>query len=307
MNRKLLRRIINHWQIYCFLLLPLIYLILFHYVPMVGAQIAFRKFTIRSGIWGSKWVGLDNFTRFFKTYNCWTIIKNTITISGYSILAGFPIPIIFALLLNCMRQERYKKAIQTITYMPHFISTVVIVGMILQICNPRVGLYGTFAHLLTGKYPNDPLGNPTVFTHLYVWTGIWQQFGWNAIVYLAALSSVDPQLHEAAIIDGASRWKRILQVDLPCILPTATIMLILRAGSVMSVGYEKIYLMQNDLNIGASEVISTYVYKLGLGASGKIPNYSLATAIGLFNSVVNLVLISVVNAISKKMSETSLW
>ncbi|MBR3872895.1 MAG: sugar ABC transporter permease [Clostridia bacterium] len=307
MNRKLLRRIINHWQIYCFLLLPLIYLILFHYVPMVGAQIAFRKFTIRSGIWNSKWVGFDNFVKFFKTYNCWTIIKNTVTISTYSILAGFPIPIVFALLLNCVRQKHYKKAIQTITYMPHFISTVVIVGMILQIANPRVGLYGTIFHALTGEYPQDPLGSTKVFTHLYVWSGIWQQFGWNAIVYLAALSAVDLQLHEAAIIDGASRWQRVLHVDLPCILPTATIMLIMRAGSVMSVGYEKIYLMQNNLNLGASEVISTYVYKIGLGSGGNVPNYSLSTAIGLFNSVVNLVLICVVNSISKKLSETSLW
>ena len=307
MNKKLLRRIGNHWQVYCFLILPLIYLILFCYVPMTGVQIAFRKFTIRDGIWGSKWVGLTNLTKFFDTYNSFTIIKNTLTISLYSIIAGFPIPILFALLLNCVRNERYKKTIQTITYMPHFISTVVIVGMILQIANPRVGLYGTLTHALTGSYPNDPLGNPTVFVHLYVWSGIWQQFGWGSIVYLAALSSVDPQLHEAAIIDGASRWQRILHVDFPCILPTATIMLIMRAGNVMSVGYEKIYLMQNNLNLATSEVISTYVYKIGLGAGSSVPNYSLSTAIGLFNSIINLILICTVNAITRKLSETSLW
>ena len=211
------------------------------------------------------------------------------------------------MLLNCVRNERYKKTIQTITYMPHFISTVVIVGMILQIANPRVGLYGTLTHALTGSYPNDPLGNPTVFVHLYVWSGLWQQFGWGSIVYLAALSSVDPQLHEAAIIDGASRWQRILHVDFPCILPTATIMLIMRAGNVMSVGYEKIYLMQNNLNLATSEVISTYVYKIGLGAGSSVPNYSLSTAIGLFNSIINLILICTVNAITRKLSETSLW
>ncbi|MBQ2978068.1 MAG: sugar ABC transporter permease [Clostridia bacterium] len=307
MNKKLLRRIGNHWQVYCFLILPLIYLILFCYVPMTGVQIAFRKFTIRDGIWGSKWVGLTNLTKFFNTYNSFTIIKNTLTISLYSIIAGFPIPILFALLLNCVRNERYKKTIQTITYMPHFISTVVIVGMILQIANPRVGLYGTLTHALTGSYPNDPLGSPTVFVHLYVWSGIWQQFGWGSIVYLAALSNVDPQLHEAAIIDGASRWQRILHVDFPCILPTATIMLIMRAGNVMSVGYEKIYLMQNNLNLATSEVISTYVYKIGLGAGSNVPNYSLSTAIGLFNSIINLILICTVNAITRKLSETSLW
>ena len=307
MNKKLLRRIGNHWQVYCFLILPLIYLILFCYVPMTGVQIAFRKFTIRDGIWGSKWVGLTNLTKFFNTYNSFTIIKNTLTISLYSIIAGFPIPILFALLLNCVRNERYKKTIQTITYMPHFISTVVIVGMILQIANPRVGLYGTLTHALTGSYPNDPLGSPTVFVHLYVWSGIWQQFGWGSIVYLAALSNVDPQLHEAAIIDGASRWQRILHVDFPCILPTATIMLIMRAGNVMSVGYEKIYLMQNNLNLATSEVISTYVYKIGLGAGSSVPNYSLSTAIGLFNSIINLILICTVNAITRKLSETSLW
>ncbi|MBQ6804054.1 MAG: sugar ABC transporter permease, partial [Clostridia bacterium] len=290
-----------------FLILPLIYLILFCYVPMTGVQIAFRKFTIRDGIWGSKWVGLTNLTKFFNTYNSFTIIKNTLTISLYSIIAGFPIPILFALLLNCVRNERYKKTIQTITYMPHFISTVVIVGMILQIANPRVGLYGTLTHALTGSYPNDPLGSPTVFVHLYVWSGIWQQFGWSSIVYLAALSNVDPQLHEAAIIDGASRWQRILHVDFPCILPTATIMLIMRAGNVMSVGYEKIYLMQNNLNLATSEVISTYVYKIGLGAGSNVPNYSLSTAIGLFNSIINLILICTVNAITRKLSETSLW
>lgn len=307
MNNNLLRRIGNHWQIYCFLLLPLVYLILFCYVPMTGVQIAFRKFTIRDGIWGSKWVGLSNLSKFFDTYNSWTIIKNTLTISLYSIVAGFPIPILFALMLNCVRNERYKKAIQTITYMPHFISTVVIVGMILQIANPRVGLYGTLMHGLTGSYPADPLGSPKVFVHLYVWSGIWQQFGWSSIVYLAALSNVDPQLHEAAIIDGASRWQRVLHVDFPCILPTATIMLIMRAGNVMSIGYEKIYLMQNNLNLATSEVISTYVYKIGLGAGSNVPNYSLSTAVGLFNSVINLVLICTVNAITRKLSETSLW
>ena len=313
MNGRLIRRILNHWQIYCFLLLPLVYLVLFCYIPMTGVQIAFRKFTIRDGIWGSRWVGFSQFVKFFSSYNCLTIIRNTLTISLYSIAAGFPLPIIFALFLNCIKNQRYKKTIQTITYMPHFISTVVIVGLIIQIANPRVGLYGMLVHALTGAYPSDPLGNPSVFPHLYVWTSVWQEFGWGSIVYLAALSNVDPQLHEAAIIDGASRWQRIWKVDLPCILPTATIMLILRTGSVMSVGFEKVYLMQNSLNLGTSEIISTYVYKVGMGvsnssgASNTIPNYSYSTAINLFNSVINLILICTVNFISGKLSDTSLW
>ena len=310
--KHLMRRIKQHWQIYLFLLLPLVYLILFAYMPMTGVVIAFKKFIIRDGIWGSPWVGFAQFQKFFRSYNSFNIIRNSISLSLYSILAGFPIPILFALLLNCVRNERYKRTIQTITYMPHFISTVVIVGILNQLLNPRIGLYGIFTHALTGNYPSDLLGQAGAFPHLYVWSGVWQQFGWGSIVYLAALSNSDPQLHEAAIIDGASRWQRILYVDLPCILPTATIMLIMRAGSVMSLGYEKAFLMQNNLNLVTSEIISTYVYKVGMGVSlngagNTMPDYSLSTAVNLFNSVVNLILICSVNAISRKLSETSLW
>ena len=289
-----------------------IWLLLIRYLPMLGVVIAFKKFIIRDGIWGSPWVGLAQFEKFFRSYNCWRIISNSLTLSLYTILAGFPIPILFALLLNCVRNERYKKTIQTITYMPHFISTVVIVGMINQFLNPRIGMYGVFANALTGQYPPDLLGISGAFPHLYVWTGVWQSFGWGSIVYLAALTNSDPQLHEAAIIDGASRWQRILYVDLPCIIPTATIMLIMRAGSVMSLGFEKAYLMQNNLNLSASEIISTYVYKVGMGVSlsgggSTMPDYSLSTAVNLFNSVINLILICSVNGITRRMSETSLW
>ena len=311
-GKQLMRRIARHWQIYLFLLLPIVYLILFCYMPMTGVVIAFKKFVIRQGIWGSPWVGLAQFEKFFRSYNSMNILRNSITLSLYSIIAGFPIPIIFALLLNCVRNDRYKRTIQTVTYMPHFISTVVIVGMLNQFMNPRIGLYGIFAHTLTGSYPIDLLGISGAFPHLYVWTDVWQQFGWNSIVYLAALTNSDPQLHEAAIIDGASRWQRILYVDLPCILPTATIMLIMRTGSVMSLGFEKAYLMQNNLNLATSEIISTYVYKVGMGVSlsgggNTMPDYSLSTAVNLFNSAVNLILICSVNAISRKLSETSLW
>lgn len=306
MTKTLRRRIIAHWQIYLFLALPLAYLILFCYVPMVGVQLGFRNYTIRDGMWGSKWVGLAQFTKFFGSYQSKRVVTNTLSISVYSIFASFPIPILFALMLNSITQERYKRFMQTVTYMPHFISVIVLVGMILQMANPRVGLYGQLMHSLTGQYPADPFGNPAVFPHLYVWSGIWQQFGWNSIIYLAALSAVNPELHEAATIDGASRLQRVRYIDLPSILPTATIMLILRMGSVMSVGFEKAYLMQNPLNLSTSELISTYTYKVGMGIDS-LPNYSYSTAIGLFNSVINLVLICTVNALAGKMSDTSLW
>ena len=301
--RRLLRQLYIHRQLYFFLLLPLIYLIVFKYIPMSGIQIAFRKFNIRKGIWGSEWVGIRYFTRFFSTYMFPRVIKNTLLLSAYSIFAGFPVPIIFALCLNVMRNRFFKKTVQMITYAPHFISTTVLVGMMMSLFNPRAGLYGSLTFLLTKSYPADLFGVSNAFKHLYVWSGIWQNMGWSAIIYIAALSAVDTQLHEAAQIDGASRFSRVIHIDLPCILPTAAIMLIMRSGQVMSVGFEKVYLMQNDINLAASETISTYVYKVGMQDS----DFSYSTAIGLFNSVINLILLMSVNAITKKLSSTSLF
>jgi putative aldouronate transport system permease protein len=302
---KLWLRIRRHWQVYVFLFVPIVYLLIFHYYPMTGIQLAFKDFIYKKGIWGSPWVGLRNFTKFFNSFMFSRVVVNTVSISLYSMIAGFPIPIIFALLLNSFRHERFKRSIQTITYMPHFISVVVLVGMLFQVLNPRSGLFGTVAHALTGSYPKDILGSAANFTHLYVWSDIWQNFGWGSIIYLAALSGVSPELHEAATVDGASRFQRVLHIDIPGILPTAIIMLILRTGSIMTVGFEKVLLMQNTLNLSRSEVISTYVYKVGLTAS--IPDYPYATAIGLFNSVINLALLSTVNAVAKRTGETSLW
>ena len=300
------RRIARHWQLYLFLLLPVIYLLIFHYYPMLGVQIAFKKYSSKLGIWGSPWVGFKYFLKFFNSTQFSRVVGNTIKISLYSIIAGFPLPIVFALMLNVMRSQRYKKIVQTVTYMPHFISVVVLVGMIMQIFNPLTGLYGkAYGALNNGAVAPDLLGSAAVFPNMYVWSGIWQHFGWDSIIYVAALAAVSPELHEAAQIDGASRFQRVLHVDFPAILPTATIMLILRAGSVMTIGFEKIFLMQNDLNLKASEVISTYVYKVSLKAS--IPDFSYSTAIGLFNSVVNLLLICGVNFFSGKLSETTLW
>ena len=302
-GRKLLHQMRLHWQLYVFLLLPVVYLILFKYIPMAGIQIAFRKFSIRKGIWHSPWVGFQYFERFFGSYMFGRVLKNTLVLSAYSIFAGFPMPILFALCLNVMRNRVFKKTVQMITYAPHFISTTVLVGMLMSLLNCRTGMYGALFSRLFGTFPPDLFGMGKAFKHLYVWSGIWQEMGWSAIIYIAALSSVDTQLHEAAEIDGAGRLKRVIHIDLPCILPTAAIMLIMRAGSVMSIGFEKVYLMQNNVNLAYSEIISTYVYKVGMQDS----DFSYSTAIGLFNSVVNLTLLFVVNAITRRLSDTSLF
>ena len=299
-------RMKKDWQLYLFLLIPVIYIIIYRYVPMGGVVIAFKDYKVRKGIFGSDWIGLDNFIRFFSSYQCKRVISNTIILSLYSIIAGFPIPIIFALMMNSLRNEKFKKISQTIVNMPHFISTTVMVGIILQVFNPRTGLYGVIAEMLNGEYPMDILGSPSVFRHLYVWTGIWQEFGWSSIIYIASLASVSPDLHEAAEIDGASRFQRIIHIDFPSILPTVITMLILRMGSVMSVGFEKVYLMQNGLNMETSDIISTMVYSVSLSAEG-ISDFSYGASIDLFNSVVNLIMITTVNFISRKVSETSLW
>ena len=296
---------IKHWQLYLFLVIPIVLVFIFNYIPMAGIQLAFKKYNMNLGIMGSPWIGFDNFKKFFRNYQFWRLLKNTLTLSLYGMLAGFPIPIMLALLLNSMNNLKYKKFIQTVTYMPHFISTVVMVGLIIQVFNPRIGLYGNIYSAVTGNNAPDILGSASAFPHIYVLSGVWQSMGWNSIIYMAALAGVDAELHEAAQMDGASKFQRILHIDLPSILPTAIMLLILNAGSIMNIGFEKAFLMQNNLNLRSSEVISTYVYKMGLeSATG---DYGYATAIGLFNSVINLILIVSVNAVSKKVTEQSLW
>ena len=296
---------IKHWQLYLFLVIPIVLVFIINYIPMAGIQLAFKKYNMNLGIMGSPWIGFDNFKKFFRNYQFWRLLKNTLTLSLYGMLAGFPIPIMLALLLNSMNNLKYKKFIQTVTYMPHFISTVVMVGLIIQVFNPRIGLYGIIYSAVTGNNAPDVLGSASAFPHIYVLSGVWQSMGWNSIIYMAALAGVDAELHEAAQMDGASKFQRILHIDLPSILPTAIMLLILNAGSIMNIGFEKAFLMQNNLNLRSSEVISTYVYKMGLeSATG---DYGYATAIGLFNSVINLILIVSVNAVSKKVTEQSLW
>ena len=294
------------WQLYLFLLIPVIYTIVFNYYPMLGLQIAFKDFKPALGIWGSEWAGFKHFVAFFNSYQFTRVVGNTLYLSFYSLIASFPMPIIFALLLNTVLHSKYKSFIQTITYIPHFISTVVLVGMMLQMFNPYLGIYGKLYKLFNDvAQAPDIIGKASTFPHMYVWSAIWQSTGFSTIIYVAALSAINPELHEAAEIDGASRFKRVIHIDFPVVIPTATIMLILNAGRIMSIGFEKVYLMQNDLNLRSSEVISTYVYKVGLAAGGG--DFGYATAIGLFNSVINLIMIIAVNKAANKLSSSSLW
>lgn len=285
---------------YVLIAIPLIYLLVFRYYPMLGIQIAFKDYKIRQGIWGSPWVGFSYFKTFFGTANCITIIENTLIISLYYLLASFPLPIVLAVCLNESKSAKFCKITQMVTYMPYFISTVVLVSMILQFTDVSSGLFNQ----LLGKIGVEPInfmGRVEYFRSLYVWTGVWQSMGYSAIVYLAALSGVPMELFEAAKVDGASKFRRILAIDIPYIAPTIITLFILNTGSILSVGFEKIYLMQNGINTSVSEVISTYVYKIGIIDS----NYSYSTAVGLFNSVVNLAMILIVNTISNKVSEIS--
>ena len=303
MRKRMKLALKRDWQYWLFLVIPLAYLLIFAYYPLLGLQIAFRDFTAKGGIWNSTWVGLKHFINFFESYQFTRVIGNTLILSLYSLVVNTVIPIGFALLFNCVERPRFKKVVQTIVTLPHFISVVVLVGIIMQIFNSRTGLYGIILEAITGSYPSDIFAKAGNFRHIYVWSGAWQHFGWSAIIYIAALSGVDLNLHEAARIDGASRLQRVRYVDFPHIKSTIILLLIMDMGRIMSVGFEKVFLLQNDLNRSASELISTYVYQVGLAQS----NYSYATAIGLFNSVINLILILAANKLSQRVSDTSLW
>ena len=269
---------------------------------MGGILLAFKSYSVRLGIFRSPWAGLRYFNQLFGSPRFWVLLKNTIGISFYSLAVGFPIPIILSIMLNETRQVHFKKTVQLVTYAPYFISTVVMVSMVLNFLDPRIGIINRVFVLLGGT-PTNFMADSRIFWSIYVWSGVWQFSGYAAIIFIAALSSIDPTLYEAAYIDGASRFQKVLRIDIPSILPTIVIILILNIGNLMNVGFEKIFLLQNPLNLSQSEVFATYVYKIGiLGAQ-----YSFATAVGLFNSVVNLVLIVGVNQIAKRVGETSLW
>ena len=296
------KRVWKNRMMYLMLLIPLAMLILFKYVPMYGVQIAFKKFSAVRGIVGSPWRGLYYFQQFFDSYLFGELIGNTLGLSLYSLAVGFPTPILLALMMNELRSERVKRVVQTITYAPHFISMVVMCSMIILFLSPSSGVLNRIIEILGGQSVYF-MGKPEYFKTIYVLSGVWQNTGWSSIIYMAALSGIDPQLHEAATIDGASRLQRVWHINLPGILPTAVILLIMNCGSLMSIGFEKAFLLMNDLNRAAAEIISTFVYQRGLIDR----NYSSAAAIGLFNSVINLVLLLGVNAIARRISDTSLW
>ncbi|KRG15492.1 sugar ABC transporter permease [Virgibacillus soli] len=288
---------------YVIFALPLLYILIFKYYPMYGAIIAFKNYDPLLGILNSPWVGFEHFSKFIHSYEFIRVLKNTIVLGIYQIIAGFPFPIILALSLNYVYSKRFKKATQMITYAPHFISVVVMVGLIFMVLAPNGPVNKLLA--IFGITGLNYMGEASLFKSIFVWSDIWQNIGYGCIIYLAALSGISPAHHEAAIMDGASKWQRIWHIDIPGILPTMIILLILNMGNFLSVSFEKVLLMQNSLNLSASEVIDTYVYKVGLLSA--FPQYSYATAIGLFKSVVALVLILGTNKIAKKLGQESLW
>ena len=296
----LFTRVKRRWGLCLLLLIPIVYVFIFNYTPMYGVLIAFMRFNPKLGILGSPWVGLYQFERFLGSVKFGQIMVNTLSVSLYSLIAGFPIPILLALGLTHLKSSKYRKTVQMVTYAPYFLSTVIMVSLLSQLLNLRSGLLNRFLMML-GMDAVNFMGSASSFRHVYVWSSVWQEMGYGAIIYISALSSVDPQLHEAACIDGASMWKRIWHIDLPGITPTIVIMLILRMGSLLSVGFEKVFLMQNPTNLAVSELIETYVYKVGLTAAR--PDFSYATAVGLFQNVISFLLVMSANFVVSKVSD----
>lgn len=290
------------YQLYILLLPSAILLFCFAYLPMFGIVIAFQSYSPALGILKSPFVGMKNFIQYFRSYQFGVTIKNTLGLSLYSILVGFPLPILLALMCNQMKTKMFKKVFQVITYLPHFISTMVMCGLILIFLSPSSGLFANIFRLFGAEFPNL-MAKASAFRHVYVWSDIWQHLGWDSIIYLAALAGIDPTYYEAATVDGATTMQKIGYIDIPMIMPTAMVLLILRAGSILGIGFEKVFLLQNIQNIMSSEIISTYVYKMGMQSM----QYSLSTAIGLFNTVVNLIVLLLVNFIAKKFTDSSLF
>lgn len=301
-RQKLYKRIWANRALYAFMLPMLIFFAVFYFSPLWGLQIAFKDFKPGLGIWQSPWVGLKHIEKFVTSYHFESLLKNTLTLSLYSLVVNFPIAIIMALVIQYIPSLRFKKLTQVATYAPHFISTVVLSGMLFVFLAPSSGIVNKVIEALGGQ-AFDFMGSAAAFPHLYVWSGVWQNVGWKSITYIAALTSVPPELHEAAIMDGASKLQRVRYIDFPSILPTAVILLIMDCGRIMSLGYEKILLMQTSSNLAASQTISTYVYEVGIAGS----QFSYSAAIGLFNNVINCILLLLVNRVAKKLSGNSLW
>jgi putative aldouronate transport system permease protein len=290
------------WELYLLVLLPLAWYVIFRYVPLYGIQIAFRDYRVKRGFLGSDFVGMKNFIRFFNSFYFGRVVGNTLVINAVSLLVGFPVPVLLALMLNEYRSRRYKKVLQNVTYIPHFLSTVVLVSILQLVFNPNTGVYN-LARAALGLKSTNYFATMSAFKPMYILSGLWQNAGWDSILYIAALAGIDPELYEAATIDGASRLQKIRFISLPCIQGTITIMLLLRCGQIMNIGYEKVLLMQNNLNLASSDVISTYVYRVGILEA----NYSYSTAINMFNSVCNILLLLCANTLARRIGETSLW
>lgn len=299
---RLGRDVKRNYILYIMIAPVVAYYVIFCYWPMYGIQIAFRDFIPRLGFFGSPWVGLDHFKRFFSSYNFLTLLGNTLKLSIYGLLVSFPIPILFALLLNYLPGKGFRKTVQTISYAPNFISMVVMCGMITIFLYPDTGVINQVIKSLGGESV-DFLSNPKYFRSIFVWTGVWQTMGFSAIMYISALSGVDYEMHEAAIIDGANKLQRIRYIDMPSIMPTASIMLIFALSGIMGVDFQKVLLLQNSLNMSVSDVLSTYVYRVGILDS----DYGYSTAVGLFNSVCSVILLIASNAIVKKKTSSGLW
>lgn len=299
---ELKKYLAKDWQLYAMLLPGVLLTGLFHYVPIYGILYAFQDFSPYLGFLHSPWVGMKNFEVFTHSYYFWSLIWNTIRISLTSFVIEFPLPIILALLINELKNKFFKKTIQTVSYFPHFVSTVVIVGMLVQFTTPSTGLINQIIRAFGGKSINFMI-EASWFLPMYVILGIWQGIGWSSIIYLAALSGVNPELYEAAKVDGATKFKQMIHISLPGIFPTVCILLILNIGSLFSVDFEKVLLMQNNITLESTDVISTYIYRIGL----QDQKYSLSTAVGLFQTVINGALLILANTISRKFSETSLW
>lgn len=293
----------KYWQLYLCLIPVTLYFAIFHYAPMYGLQIAFRDYNPVAGFLQSKWVGMKHFTRFFNSYYFERVLTNTVMISLYQLIFAFPAPILLALMLNELRSDRFRKFMQMLTYAPHFLSVVVVVGMLNTMLAPTTGIVNHALQAMGGERVFF-MAESFWFKPLYVFSGIWQSMGWSSIIYIASIAGIDPALYEAAVVDGASRLRRVVHVTLPGILPTVIILLILQCGRIMNIGFEKVYLMQNALNLDSSEVISTYVYKSGMLSA----QFSFASAVGLFNSVVNFAMLLLVNGISRTLGDrTSLF
>lgn len=304
MKRKKLalsRNFRYNYDLVLLFLIPLAWYILFKYVPIYGVQIAFRRFNPTLGITGSDWVGFTYFQQFFNSYYFTELLGNTIFLSLFQLAVGFPVPILLALLINELPSKRLQKTIQNVTYIPYFLSVVVVVSM-LNLFSKENGLFNQVAGLF-GFLPTDFMAKAEYFRPLYVFSNVWQNMGFNAIIHIAALAAVDPTLYEAAVIDGASRFRKIIHISLPSIVPTILVLFILRIGSIMEIGFEKAYLMQNPVNMETSEIISTFIYKNGIQKG----QFSYSTAVGLFNSVINFLLLVTANFISRKAAKTSLW